>query len=79
MGSIGIDARLPSALFVSLRADGNATKNISVFGAQNETQQNISPPYIWAGSGLQWWDVDGMVGYTFVKDWSLVGGCATTN
>jgi hypothetical protein len=74
MGSIGIDARLPSALFVSLRADGNATKNISVFGAQNLTVQDISPPYTWAGSGLQWWDVDGRVGYTFVKDWSVVGG-----
>ena len=74
MGSIGLDARLPSALFLTLRADGNATKNISVFTGENFPWWGISPPYTWNGSAFQWWDVDGMVGYAFFKDWSIVGG-----
>ena len=74
VGSIGLDARLASALFLSLRADGNATKNISVVTGENFPWWQIQAPYIWSGSGLQWWDIDGMVGYTFFKDWSAVVG-----
>ena len=62
VGSIGLDARLVPNFFVSIRGDGNATKNISVYSGENFPWWAISPPYSWSGSGLQWWDIDGMVG-----------------
>ena len=75
VGSIGLDAHLASALFISLRADGNATKNISVVTGENFVfWPGINPPYVWGGSGLQLWDIDGRVGYTFLKDWSALLG-----
>ena len=74
VGSIGFDARLLSTFFVSLRADGNATKNIEVFTAENFRYYGNPNPYTWRGSQLQWWDIDGMAGYDFCKDWSVVAG-----
>ena len=74
MGSIGLDTRLSSALFLTLRADGNISKNINAVTGENFPWWGISPPYTWGGSAFQWWDVDGMVGYAFYKDWSIVGG-----
>jgi hypothetical protein len=74
VGSIGFDARLLSTFFVSLRADGNATKNIQVFAAENWGYYGYPVPFTWRGSQLQWWDIDGMAGYDFCKDWSVVAG-----
>ncbi len=68
------DARLLSSFFVSLRADGNATKNIQVFAAENYQYWGLPVPFTWRGSQLQWWDIDGMAGYDFCKDWSVVAG-----
>lgn len=74
VGSIGFDASLLSTFFLSLRADANASKNIDVIAGENYPWQDHPRPYTWRGSQLQWWDVDGMVGYTFFRDWSVVGG-----
>ncbi len=73
VGSVGFDAHLLSTLFVSLRADANARKNISVVEGE-DYKWNGPTPYNWSGSQLQWWDIDGMVGYTFYRDWSVVAG-----
>ena len=54
VGSIGFDARLFSNFFVSLRADGNATKNIQVFAAENYQYWGLPVPFTWRGSQLQW-------------------------
>lgn len=74
VGSIGLDTRLSSDLFLTLRADGNTSKNISAVTGENYPWGGIQPPYTWGGSGFQWWDVDGMVGYMFYRQWSIVGG-----
>jgi hypothetical protein len=75
VGSIGLDAHPVSKLFLTLRADGNASKNIDVFTGENVPYFDIKPlPYTWRGSQLQWWDIDGMAGYTFCKDWSALIG-----
>lgn len=74
MGSIGFEALTVSRLFLSLRADGNATKNIDVITGQNFPWFARPTPFTWNGSQVQWWDVDGMVGYSFFKDWSVVVG-----
>ena len=58
-----------------MKVDGNASKNIRVVTGENMPYWwGNAAPYDWSGSGLQWWDVDGMVGYTFCKDWSAVVG-----
>ena len=54
VGSIGFDARLVATFFVSLRADGNATKNIQVFAAENWGYYGYPVPFTWRGSQLQW-------------------------
>ena len=74
VGSVGLDARLPSGLFLTLRGDRSATKNISVRTGENFPWWDVPAPYTWGGSGLQWWDVDGMVGYAVSRDWSVLGG-----
>ena len=77
MGSIGFDSSLASKFLFSLRADGNATKNIRVFTGQDFQffQSPDSPlPYDWSGSQLQWWDIDGIVGYSFIRDWAILLG-----
>ena len=73
VGSIGLDTRLLSTFLFTLRAEGNASKNIDVFTGENAHYWG-TPPYNWSGSPLKWWDVDGMVGYTFYRDWSVVMG-----
>jgi len=75
VGTIGIDTRLLSNWFLTMKVDGNASKNIRVVTGENMPYWwGNAAPYDWSGSGLQWWDVDGMVGYTFCKDWSAVVG-----
>ena len=73
-GSIGIEARLGATWFATLRADGNATKNISVITLENYPWGGRPLPFTWSGPNFQTWDIDGKIGYTFVTDWSLVGG-----
>ncbi|MCL5126699.1 MAG: hypothetical protein M1511_19845, partial [Deltaproteobacteria bacterium] len=73
VGSVGLEARFLSTLFLAIEADANARKNINVFTGEDVSW--VTPaPYSWAGSQLQWWDVDGMVGYTFCRNWSALVG-----
>ncbi len=74
IGSVGFDARIPAGLFLTLRAEGSASKNIDVITGQNVPIAFQPTPYTWSGSNFQWWDVDGLVGFNFLRDWALVVG-----
>lgn len=75
MGAIGFDAGLGSRFLMSLRADANANKDIRVLTEQNfDYDHGIQLPWNWSGSQLQWWDIDGMLGYKLVRDWAILLG-----
>ena len=74
VGSVGLDAQLLPALFFTIKADANARKNINIFAGENFPWYGQPNPFSWSGSQLQWWDVDGMVGYVFYKNWSATVG-----
>jgi hypothetical protein len=74
VGSIGFDTLLPANLIFALRADANASKNINVFTGETFTWWGRPNPYNWTGTQLQWWNIDGMVGYIFYREWSVVAG-----
>jgi hypothetical protein len=74
VGSVGLDARLLPAVFFTIRADANARKNINIFAGENFPWYGQPNPFSWSGSQLQWWDLDGMAGYVFYKNWSATVG-----
>jgi hypothetical protein len=74
VGSVGVDARFLPTLFFILTGEASARKSIAVYAGENFPWYGQPNPFLWSGTQLQWWDIDGMSGYTFYNNWSAVVG-----
>jgi hypothetical protein len=83
MGGVLMDVRLPASVTGFLRAEGSASRNSRIqatdalgyqatypLGGQNAS---AVPPITWTAK-VEWWSIDGGIGYRIRNDCAFVGG-----
>jgi hypothetical protein len=77
VGAVRLDAELWRRWFLFVSGEGNARQNATLFTYDEPTQYyglTTFVPYKWTGTQLEWWSVDGGIGYRFCPGVALVAG-----
>ena len=69
IGSVGVRADSGSGFFLALRGQGNASRMIDI-----QTPEEPFGATDWDGSKLQWWELEGSIGYKVRPWWSALVG-----
>lgn len=70
IGSLGVTADWASGFFLSLKAQGNAKRRITIDTPETVIYDKVQ----WDGTGLEWWTLEGSAGYRFSPGVSVLAG-----
>jgi hypothetical protein len=73
VGSVGIVADCPSGFSLAIKGQANARRNITV-AEPTELQLAGTGNVFWDGNHMEWWTLEGAVGYRVRDNWSFLVG-----
>jgi len=77
IGAVRLDAELWRSWFLFASGEGNARQNVTLFTYDEPTHYyglTTFAPYKWTGTQVEWWSVDGGIGYRFCPGAGLLVG-----
>jgi hypothetical protein len=77
VGEAVVDLQYDNSWFIELKGSGTAVRNIEVTTRKNPALPFFTSeiePIEWTGSRLEWWNIEGNVGYRTAYDFSLFAG-----